>query len=1050
MNLYSIEWKASLQGAGWLIRAPNVSEVREFLFSHLRLYRAYRNLRTEGVETRFNNLVSQGRFMSWWDQTCGGDVEVEKTFLLQQFPKNIWNIPWELLIKGLDTYRRRATVCFVRTSGQVGPNPSQFDEPLRILILQGDDGRSFNRQLDLNRESKQIMEAYEKVEGSFRECIARPEIALVSLDNLTPLIKEHKPHILWFSGHGNSDPAKTLCLNGPSWISAKDFAESVHASGHVPVYVAFWACETGNVRLDKRSIGFPDIPALCKELSRIGVISILAMQARITDAGARLMASDLLRFMAVGNSLEMAVARTRANMIESHREDINPFDWACPVVWSSGRIVDGLTWNSRAQPLAQLQLMGRQVIRATLRRGGQIDSPPDQNEFLVANRMQGYRRIWIESRENLENAIQQYQWVRTLQALQGQTHLGLLAIDLNDNKLNPEAALQGWAAKIVARLLKGDLDDDIANALYEIKEGSVISGWGHLCSLLKEDPLKFYLAVSGPPKYEPTDWFWQPLLEAISTDEAFVIILSDKVPSDNYRTEHGWQLEKIIPEMNDETLFAILNEQPRLLRALAVLNTPIRTDIIEAAGLPLTQWAHREQVMINTGNGPILSAGIRDFVLDQMNPDETKLAHEDCLRILAHPQIDLDISVREMRVEHCAKAGLSQSAIKEIIPLFRTFHREDLPYSIITLLQRTELDPFTLPSWLLLYLAWAYMRLGQTQEAEIYLEETILQDPLDIAWKNQIQSEINKSTGDKQGALDRINAAVMACEKALTDPEAKKADLGLLQLKLWGYRQDRARIKQYLFYEKEEARTEYEALLDNKPEEDYPGIEIDIAIVQRNYAECLRTLANNSRDPLFTKASEVLSQAKSNLYGKEYAPIYSEVLYEQAKMAEYEGRAGVAATYLVECRRAAIKSRHFMLAAIANCRIFWKTEQFQLGHWIRLEDEIGRFPYHGWAVRVHLSGRVRAAHQLQLAGDLTNGLAQLGDNLRDLESYPAFNQGSDRFRIAATYAGLQVLNDKISTHTRYWEEFVEKYEWAVDWLAEQNLVSAENVWAEVR
>jgi hypothetical protein len=98
-------------------------------------------------------------------------------------------------------------------------------------------------------------------------------------------------------------------------------------------------------------------------------------------------------------------------------------------------------------------------------------------------------------------------------------------------------------------------------------------------------------------------------------------------------------------------------------------------------------------------------------------------------------------------------------------------------------------------------------------------------------------------------------------------------------------------------------------------------------------------------------------------------------------------------------------------------------------------------------VRTLVDGRLRAAKRLELQGDLPKAIIKLA-NQRDL-SNPSFDTGSDRFRIASTRAGLDLLGARIGQRTGYWAEFIEQYSWANDWLKSRAYTSINAVWAGV-
>lgn len=297
----------------------------------------------------------------------------------------------------------------------------------------------------------------------------------------------------------------------------------------------------------------------------------------------------------------------------------------------------------------------------------------------------------------------------------------------------------------------------------------------------------------------------------------------------------------------------------------------------------------------------------------------------------------------------------------------------------------------------------------------------------------------------KDDALAEIDAAIQVCREAVA---VSRSSSYLVQKRLRAYRQDRARILQYLFYEKEMAAAEYERLVEEWS--GHPEAMIDLAVVKRNYAECLRTLATGSNDPRWMQARLFVHEGEQLALSAPESPVLSEILYEKARAAEADHSLSEAEQYLLECEKAAIRSQHFMMLAIAKSRHFWRYETFSWNRWKEIEAELEGFAHHGWAVRVLVDGRLRVARRLENLQDLQGSFDNLEANRADLVRNPAFDKGSDRFRIAATMAGLQVIGQKINRRASYWSDFQQSYSWAHEWLRDHFGITADAIWMEVQ
>src|SRR5271157_2316513 len=393
-NVISVNWKEKLLGippkAGWDV-SGNLSyrgliEPDQLLLSALKLRRIPRKLRDPNLIGRFQELIQGTSFSSWWDQVCGAP---DDKFFALNFPNKAWSIPWELLIERLIITGQHDTVSIIRNPPEVmlPEVPNIYNEPMRSVILLGDDGSSIGLpRLDLKGEVKGICDAWHGLDKCFQQCVMRPITINAIYSDVIRGIQDIKPHVIWYSGHGITNPETELIFVGGERINAKQFTELITDSERVPapVYAIFWACNTGAP--ESRVDTFQITPPFCGELIRAGVLSILAMQSPIRDVSARVMAAELFRHLATGKSLELSLARTRALVLDNLRETIpgnngvtgfHRLDWASPVIWSGARKpVKNLEWNAVQQHVAIFHMAGRWALQLPLDSPSALIDPP--------------------------------------------------------------------------------------------------------------------------------------------------------------------------------------------------------------------------------------------------------------------------------------------------------------------------------------------------------------------------------------------------------------------------------------------------------------------------------------------------------------------------------------------------------------------------------------------------------------------------------------------------------------------------------------------------
>jgi tetratricopeptide (TPR) repeat protein len=477
---------------------------------------------------------------------------------------------------------------------------------------------------------------------------------------------------------------------------------------------------------------------------------------------------------------------------------------------------------------------------------------------------------------------------------------------------------------------------------------------------------------------------------------------------------------------------------------------------VQGAG-SLRQWQNWTDVTVSTPAGPIMTATARRSALEKLDPAARIQAHKDWLEIFSHVAMAPSAPVLQERLSHLLAAEMFPEALEEATELLDIYREQDRPNAALALLDELGDHKVDLPSDACLRAAWATLQLGEVDEPQYWLDRAMPAGSLEKAWKHGLQAEIDKSTGDegsKTKALREIESAIAVCVSALARREEPTL---LIQRRHRAYRQDQGRILHYLFGRLGEARTEYERLVTEWTNEE--EAQFDLAVVKRNLAPCLWSLANQSSDPtvaktLKAKAEDQLHEALELAENRPGAPLLSEILYEKARLEEDKRRGQPAAIgadsakeFLRRSMEAARQSRHFMLVAIAENRYFWRYERFASSRWIQLRDQLRRFPRHGWAVRTLVTAHLRAARAFASEGRVLEAVENLHAALTLMKLNPSFSVGSDRFRIAAAFAGLEVVGGEKGS----WQRFLETYpSWASEWVKEQRGATAEGIWQEVR
>jgi tetratricopeptide (TPR) repeat protein len=987
MNV-NVRWRRRFPfRAGWLVN--DSGHMSEYLFSQWRLNRVPRNVRDQALDQRMSDLIDGTSFLGWWHEMC---AQHGRKYFLLHFHDGAWDIPWEWLVGRLMLPDLDKTVCLARTPYDELPifEPSRFGKPLQILILQGDDGSSLGSKLDLDAEADAIINAWRGLEQTIQARIYTPLRRFAEIQTLGQVLDTLQPDLVWFSGHGRHSPKPGLLFADQKWIEPEEIGRQIHSATWKPKFWLLMSCDT--IRGERT---LKEFPRFVTQLFDAGALSVIGMQSPIRDVSACLLAREIMASLALGLSLDAGLAQARSVLRSVTADGVHKCDWAAPVIWSSTRLVERWHWESPNERMVQLQSVALEFLRRNLANPAQLIAISSDKEVKTAEAWIAARRTWVQG--DTDEPELRARWLRVLQAIARNGPNFLVELVCSDNDIG--RSLQSWAEVAYGAMLPGYVPEDLARAVMLLRS-QPIAGWDALMRIQG-----LFVTVVDPPDFDSHQWFWRSLLTG--TEHSFAILSPHSIPQ---ALLASCATDKIGSALTYSAMSTAVGEAPRLARATALLREPLAYSSIKLIGvdsdepLSLSAWPQWRSALVELPGGPVMSASARQHVQSLMTEAERRIAHLDCAQMLTQPEVYPTVRVREETLYHALSANELSAALIEAEALCVLYRDQDRPLGIIDLIRRLGPHALNIGPEATLPIAWAYSQLGKIDESDFWLRRAMPSSPLERAWAAGLRAENAKSRGGKKAA-EAIDDAIAICEAALRHPSNDEFEL---RRRLRNYRQDRARIRHFLFHDLEGARVAYEELIGEWALE--PEAAYDLAVVRRNYAECLRALARDSNDRLWLQARDELDMALALAQAYPQSPLLSEVLYEQSRVAESEHRDVEARDLLNKCMEAARQSGHYQVLAIAQARLFWNTSAFSFDEWQKHDAALFAFPHHGWAVRTLLNGRLRAAHRLAEAGKVDSAVRVLEGAYEVASAHLEFSGWSDGFRLAAISAGLHVLS----------------------------------------
>jgi len=977
---------------------------------------------------RFRKLLKKNPiFRQFWTRATGGYGGETIRFIFHAGDKT-WRLPWELLLEDSGNDKDLGRIIITRGDGAKSTiQPSEFAEPLRVQVVFGDNSGLRGSRLNLDEEATEISNIYSGLESGVRHNVKLLNYAQPTLDELSDLLRKGRPDVLWFSGHGLPKPP-AFCLRAKNGqvgdLTPALLAQFIRDTGTRPVYVVFLAC---HLALGGEKEQFGTAPDFFQALVPCGVQGMLVMQGAIKDKAAIRLATALFRHLAVGRPLDWAVASARPSIKQAIMDGIpdGSVEWARPAVWSCGVPPDELKLNFSNSSGARNQVAARQVLRARVASPADLDVAADAASCDRAQAWLALKRLQLLGTP--QHAAGQSLWLRLLLGLQSICRQSVIVIELECE--DTTRALRLWAEAVMGEATRWYEPFLRSTDLLPQMLDDPRRAWPELCATEG-----IIIAIRDDYERDLEPWFLTPIEQRTNTMTLF--LRAKPLPG-------AWPKEKLdMKPFTEQQLSALAERNRPLINSMVLAGMPVRESWLRHAELTKNLKQEIGELLVDTEAGIVLDASASVYFAAQMSDDDRRAAHFDCMRILDHPDVRLRVqnpAMRFLRLRHCLMAERNEEAIQECQAALAQMRAFEHPWRALEIGKLIEHLYRAFPPTVSLHLAWANIMTGDIITGDFWLKKAeSVEDPLEKAWYHGLKAEVAKSQGLKQEALNEIERAIATLVAQLSVGK----DSDLVQRRLLAYRQDRARIHQYLFYEYAKAREEYEKLQEELAARSEAHL---LAAVRRNYSECLRSMAASRDDADWKRAKEIIDEEIGKLSDNQELPIFAELLYERALIALEEGDRAMADDYLQRCIAAAERSHFGMIRAIAKARRFWEFDAFDLDQWRKIESQLNIHHRHGWATRTAMNGRLRAAKRVEQRAPAA-ALDLLRRNVADAAANLGFDGRSDRDRIARSYAGLVVLGREPDQ----WNRFMETHPWAKDWVAEAASRNPTELWKGVQ
>lgn len=251
-------------------------------------------------------------------------------------PKELAKLPWEFLFDpqeaietGYLSLGEETPVirCFDRKV-----EPGMLDLPLRVFLVSA--SPSNYPTLKLTQEYSVIDKAIKSLPP---EKYNIEYLFGATIESFTERIRNFKPHIVHFMGHGN---VQQLLMQDGETFRSESLAITLKNNPSLRL-VVLNACQAGGVieSVNSSEIQF----GVAQSLAKSGVPAVAAMQFPISDTAATIFAAEFYKVLVERGSVDQAVTWARIAM--QTRLPSGSMEWATPVLYlqtESGLLFDGL------------------------------------------------------------------------------------------------------------------------------------------------------------------------------------------------------------------------------------------------------------------------------------------------------------------------------------------------------------------------------------------------------------------------------------------------------------------------------------------------------------------------------------------------------------------------------------------------------------------------------------------------------------------------------------------------------------------------------------
>jgi hypothetical protein len=948
--------------------------------------------------------------------------------------RNPATLPWELVLYDTDGTELIERAAVVRSLKRTDAYKSTtLNEPFRTLVVQG--GQLDGVVLRFDREKSHLEQAWRDLGAELQKRIEAPAIAELKCTDLEAKLKSVRPHLLWFSGHGQVTSAGFgfLFSGDKTFTPVNEVARTIRGacqSSALPLVAAFWTCESLRLASDDKAPDASDtpapnageqtheqLPALVDAMTQIGIEAIIGCQTRVSDVCARIMARALFRNLAEGQGPARALAAARGELARGS-DATRPggeAEWPSPVLWIGGAQMPVLRW---ARPVGEdgaillNKLCYESVFRndeaAAVWQRDPLSLPPAANWITRAP-------CWVVHKGIHHDIFEVFASLRRAQAE------------------NPRALL----VITVTGADSGDFLRAFASNMREL-QSRIFPG----VELTETDWLMSVFALANVERRREDAW--RRLLEqknlviaiidkgGLTDLAALQIAMSQRFPivvfsptsiiSDSsdggQQTANSWNSDIFVDKGKPSDWPAA---QQAFFEALATLNRPLSSTEINDFGRDFEvdqAYQAAGQSLVGYGGRFVLRASLVDTLTRNLDTGRRRAAHLACLCFLQRNGIDPTRSTAVQlgwRLEHALALGRRSEIIDFASSAIAAWRREGSLDSVIRIYQSLKEERRALPLLPLLGVAWAYTLTGKPQLALNLLNQI---SPTPLSPSNRIDLALQQAES-LRNTNERANheMALSLLEKALTEAKNLQTQFPSdrnIARKVLILRNDVARHRHYFDSQAAAAKREYADIVKqcgDEPDRQYLKIaalrnlgdvsfryaygeaeDQDAAITHFREAKQLATRTPDARDQL-AEISYVLAQALAQANRKDE---FESELGSALKVARRDGNAKI--------------------FALADNRRFWTEHSGETTltttawqEWLAIQDQLDSVENHAWAARALVNSRLRAAKR-RPASHSDEAIAVLENARELLRRHDGLRGPSDiAERWIPIYAGLAVL-----------------------------------------